>query len=74
MPSEESRTQLIQKFSTAIASPGDSAIGAAVFHKHCSNCHRIGNVGSDVGPDISTWGSRPVEALLQAVLDPNLAV
>ncbi|MFM7862821.1 MAG: dehydrogenase, partial [Planctomycetaceae bacterium] len=27
-----------------------------------------------MGPDISTWGSRPVEAILQAVLDPNLAV
>jgi len=74
MPSEESRTKLIQKFAAAMTSPGDSVAGAAVFRKHCSNCHRIRDVGSEVGPDISTWGSRPVDAILQAVLDPNLAV
>lgn len=74
LPATENRSQLIRRFSENLNTPGDPAIGTILFRKHCSACHRIRDTGNEVGPDISTWGARPAEALLQAVLDPNLAV
>ena len=73
-PSEDSRARLIQKYSSEMRQPGDPANGPDIFRKHCSACHKIRDIGNEVGPDITAWGARPVEALLQAVLDPNLAV
>jgi putative heme-binding domain-containing protein len=49
----------------------DSAKGAALFEKHCSACHRIGDKGAKVGPNLDGVGIRGVERLLEDVLDPN---
>jgi putative heme-binding domain-containing protein len=53
---------------------GDMIRGAAVFAKTCSKCHRINNVGHNVGPDISDTRARARDALLYDVLDPNRRV
>ena len=50
------------------------ARGAALFEKHCSLCHRIGDKGSKVGPNLDGVGIRGTERLLEDVLDPNRAV
>lgn len=48
--------------------------GIAVFKKHCATCHRIGDTGGNVGPDLSDLRSKTPEQLLQAILDPNAAI
>jgi putative heme-binding domain-containing protein len=49
----------------------DLAKGAAVFEKNCALCHRIGDKGAKVGPNLDGVGIRGVERLLEDVLDPS---
>jgi putative heme-binding domain-containing protein len=53
---------------------GHAARGQAIFAKTCAACHRLGNVGKAVGPDLATVTNRTPEFLLIAVLDPNREV
>jgi putative heme-binding domain-containing protein len=53
------------------ASQPDLAAGAALFKKNCANCHRIGDEGAKIGPNLDGVGIRGLERLLEDVLDPN---
>ncbi len=48
--------------------------GKAVFTKNCSACHRIDDVGTVVGPDISDSRVHTFEKLLISILDPNRSI
>lgn len=50
---------------------GDAARGLEVFRKNCSQCHRVGDAGFVVGPDLVSVSNKTPEDLLTAVLDPN---
>jgi len=54
---------------------GDALAGLQVFHgskANCSACHRLGYVGGELGPELSTIGnSRSRAALLEGILFPN---
>ena len=39
----------------------------------CATCHRLGNVGVEVGPDLAALNDKSPESLLTAILDPNRA-
>jgi putative heme-binding domain-containing protein len=45
--------------------------GAKVFEQSCANCHRIGNSGAKVGPQLDGIGNRGVDRLLEDIIDPN---
>ena len=45
--------------------------GAAVFEKHCANCHRIGERGAKIGPNLDGVGIRGIDRLLEDILDPS---
>ncbi|WP_428303932.1 DUF7133 domain-containing protein [Lacipirellula sp.] len=50
----------------------DPEQGRAVFAKSiCASCHRIGDVGSNVGPALDGIGNRGLDRLLEDTLDPN---
>ena len=68
------RKEVADQYAKALELQGDVARGAAVFEKTCSKCHRIGNVGQNVGPDISDTRARARDALLYDLLDPNRRV
>lgn len=68
------RQQAIDRYTAALQEGGDPGKGRQVFQKHCSNCHRLQDLGHVVGPDIATYGGKPVQSLLIAMLDPNQAV
>ena len=57
---------------------GDAAKGKALFESAsatCTLCHKVGNVGQDVGPGLSEIGSKlPKEAIFEAILNPNAGV
>jgi putative heme-binding domain-containing protein len=64
--------KLIQNRKTAfVKGKGDVARGAAVFEKHCANCHIIANKGSKIGPQLDGIGIRGLDRLLEDILDPN---
>lgn len=58
-------------FAPALTKPGDAARGRVVFEKLCLTCHRIGNSGHAVGPDLTATQFAEPEALLTHILDPN---
>ena len=49
----------------------DKAEGAKLFTKHCAACHRVGDVGGKIAPQLDGVGVRGVERLLEDILDPN---
>ncbi len=53
---------------------GTAEAGRLVFEKRCSACHRLQDLGRDVGADLAALRDRSTEALLTAILDPNRAV
>ncbi len=55
-------------FAPAKAQP---TLGAQVFVKVCSPCHRIEAKGGAIGPELSGIGQRGLDRLLEDVLDPN---
>lgn len=70
----ESRGSVIESYRAALDLPGVSARGVEVFSKTCSACHRLGKLGTAVGPDLSVLRDKSPEYLLTAILDPNRAV
>lgn len=65
------RDELIETYRPALELVGDAERGAAVFARVCANCHRVGEVGHEVGPSLESFRNRGTEALLLNVLDPN---
>jgi len=53
---------------------GDAKRGAAVFQKVCMICHKVGDLGIEVGPDLKTVATKPREQLIEAIFDPNRVV
>lgn len=55
-------------------SAGDKASadrGKAVFVKNCAACHRIGNEGAQIGPQLDGLGKRGVDRTIEDILDPS---
>ena len=55
-------------YSTA---PGQPDAGKLVFTKNCAACHKIGNEGALIGPQLDGIGQRGLERLCEDILDPN---
>lgn len=69
------RQKVVAKY-VAEAAPfsGDAKRGAAVFQKVCMVCHKVRELGVEVGPDLTTVATKPREQLIEAIFDPNRAV
>ena len=68
------RQQVLDQFADVLKTPGDATRGRAVFEKRCSACHRLQDVGKQIGGDLNAVKDRSTPALLTAILDPNRAV
>ncbi len=65
-------TYLSQFGSSEVAD--DLVDGAALYAKHCGNCHTADERSEPIGPTLINLSDRSDRALVQAILDPNLAV
>lgn len=68
------RAKVVAMHQKALTLRGDDVRGLEVFKKSCSACHRVRNIGKNVGPDLKALSSRSPQAMLIAILDPNRAV
>ncbi|MHB1077957.1 MAG: PVC-type heme-binding CxxCH protein [Prosthecobacter sp.] len=69
------RQKVVAKYVAEAASlSGDAKRGAAVFQKVCMVCHKVRELGVEVGPDLTTVATKPREQLIEAIFDPNRAV
>ncbi len=65
------RDQVLQQYAQALQLPRDVERGRQVFTKQCSKCHKLGDEGFEVGPDLLAARTRADETLLSDVLDPS---
>ena len=72
--SNADRQQVLADHQDVLTLSGDALRGKAMFAKKCSQCHRLENVGHQVGPDLTALSDKSPHSLLTAVLDPNRAV
>jgi len=69
------RQKVVGKYVTETSKlAGDAKRGAAVFQKICMVCHKVRELGVEVGPDLTTVATKPREQLIEAIFDPNRAV
>ncbi|PHQ36050.1 DUF7133 domain-containing protein [Rhodopirellula bahusiensis] len=72
----EDRAKVLQQYADVANrfSTANVDSGRQLFVQHCSNCHRMEDVGHMVGPDISDSRTKTAEALLVAILNPDAAI
>ncbi|MEK0450831.1 MAG: hypothetical protein RL088_3099, partial [Verrucomicrobiota bacterium] len=67
--------EFVAALSAEVRANGDAAKGAAVFKKAelgCTACHKIGNDGGTIGPDLNNIGSaQPLDFIIGAVIEPS---
>jgi putative heme-binding domain-containing protein len=68
------RQDVLDAYKSALTLNGDAAKGKMHFQKVCSVCHRLENVGTEIGPNLTTIQNRGAETILLNVLDPNREV
>jgi putative membrane-bound dehydrogenase-like protein len=65
------RSAVIKEYQPALSLAGDRARGEQVYRRECMTCHRLGNTGFDVGPNLNTIKHRSAQEVLVHVFDPN---
>ena len=68
------RVEVLAKYRSVLTLDADALRGRTVFAKNCATCHKIGDVGVNVAPDISDSRTKTPQYLLTNILDPNLAI
>jgi putative heme-binding domain-containing protein len=69
------RKKIVDGYRPALDLKADKSRGKEVFKKNCSTCHRLENVGVEVGPDLlSALRNKSAEQLLTDILDPSREV
>ena len=72
---DKNRQGVVEKYGKSLRGlVGQVEAGQATFKKHCSVCHRLGDMGHAVGPDLAALVDRSQNAMLTAIFDPNRAV
>ncbi len=67
----QDRQQVFQDYRDMALAGGDAANGKAIFEKNCASCHKLGDVGQDIGPSLASMVSRGAESVLFNILAPN---
>jgi putative membrane-bound dehydrogenase-like protein len=68
------REDVVRHYDAALRLKGDAGRGRLVFRTNCASCHRVGEEGLAVGPDIGDAAMKPAAQLLTDILDPNRAI
>ena len=69
-----SRKDVMDNMKPALALKGNPNNGQQVFQAICSNCHKYGNFGKEVGPVLTEINRKSKESIMHDILDPNAAV
>jgi putative heme-binding domain-containing protein len=68
------RQKLVESWLEMTHQSGDATNGKAVYQKHCALCHRHGDLGNNIGPNLTGMAVHPKAELLVNILDPNRSV
>lgn len=68
------RQHLVDQWMPVTKQKGDAVNGLAMFKKHCAACHLHGDIGKEIGPNLTGMAVHPKEEILINVLDPSRSV
>jgi uncharacterized protein len=68
------RQALVDEWMPVIDTPGDLQNGVAVYKKHCAQCHKHGDLGVAIGPNLTGMAVHPKAEILMNILDPSRSV
>lgn len=68
------RQQALEEYQPVLKLKADAKKGAVIFEKNCSTCHRVGEIGVNVAPDISDTRTKTAAQLLADIIQPNRAI
>lgn len=69
--STQSKETLIAEYQTQLNELETAQSGKKLFQANCATCHKIGDSGYAVGPDLTSTSNKEPAALLTHILDPN---
>ena len=70
-PKNGKRFEQLENYRAALEHKRDVERGKALFGRVCAACHRLGDQGYQVGPDLTIASNRSDEALLLDILAPS---
>ena len=60
---------------TVASLKGERESGKNIFKSKCSACHKVGETGADIGPELSQIGKKfDKEALIDAIVNPSAGI
>lgn len=60
---------------TIAKTPGDGIKGKVIFRTKCVTCHKVGDLGNTIGPDLTNiYKKFDQPALLDAIINPSAAI
>ncbi|QDT92885.1 PVC-type heme-binding CxxCH protein [Gimesia algae] len=65
------RAKIVRSYEAALELKGDTVNGQKVYMKNCAACHKVGDKGHNVGPNLATTKNKSDNDLLIAILDPS---
>jgi putative heme-binding domain-containing protein len=65
------REKVIKQYAAVLGKNTDVKRGQEVFIKNCSTCHKVGDKGFQVGPDLASVKNKSADDMLISILDPN---
>ena len=68
------RQKVLDAWRPVLEMKGDATRGKEMFRQHCAVCHKLNDLGQDVGPNLATVREWTGEAMLNSILDPNRQV
>lgn len=68
------RRNVLLEHQAVLKLAGSADRGKAVFKTHCANCHKLDDVGHDIGPNLRSLTDSKPSSLLTSILDPSAAV
>jgi len=67
----EGRAKVVAAYAAVATMTGDAQRGQKVYAQNCATCHRSGEMGVEIGPNLASVAGWPAEALTTAILDPS---
>lgn len=68
------RKAALERMRPALNLQGRPKQGHEIYTELCAKCHRLGNEGVDLGPNLTEVFRKSAESLMHDIIDPNAAV
>ncbi len=68
------RQALVEEWMPVTEMKGDATNGVAMYKKHCAQCHKHGELGVAIGPNLTGMAVHPKPEILMNILDPSRSV